>query len=166
MTASMGLTLKYRSSRQEVWHWYWQMWRKKLWMYHAFFILMIFVYAAASNDEWPPRPLSMLYAAVGSGVLVGFFAAIPQLAFKSQERTLFVDENGVQTIIGRKSGSVTWAKVADIVDEGELLYIIRKNGNSFIIPRRAFTSDHERTKFVLKVRGWWSTSASVLAPKT
>jgi hypothetical protein len=133
-------------------------------MYHAFFIVLIFAYALAIAEHWPPSPLVIVYATLGSAALIGFLLAFPQLAFKPQKRALSVDYNGVQTVIGRRSGKVPWDKVANIVDEGELLYINLKNGNAFIIPRRAFACDQERASFYLQITEWHSDAHARPAP--
>jgi len=83
----------------------------------------------------------IVYATLGSAALIAFPLAF--LAFKPQRRALTIDYIGVQTIIGRKSRNITWDKVANIVDEGEHLYVNLKNGNALIITRRAFTCDQE-----------------------
>lgn len=86
-------------------------------------------------------------------VVVGF-ASIPQLAFKSQERTLEVGPNGWSTRIGNKSGSRTWAQVAAVDEQDGKIVIRGTNGNALIVPGRAFVSDAERQQFVRDVNVW------------
>jgi hypothetical protein len=67
---------------------------------------------------------------------------------KPQQRTLTIDAQGIQTSIGKQSGSIPWTKIADIVQDGEFLFIIGQTGNSFLIPSRAFTTQGQRQAFL------------------
>jgi hypothetical protein len=90
-----------------------------------------------------------------SACVISFFVAFPQLAFKSDERTLIITARGLQTTIGKKAGSMSWDDVARIEDTGGFIYIVRKNLKALIIPCRAFESHQERADFlvcILKLR--------------
>src|SRR5215831_4657219 len=80
----------------------------------------------------------------------------PQILFKSQVRTLTVNEIGIHTIIGHKSGDVWWSQIAKIDNTGDVIYIIRTNSNSFLIPRRTFRSEQDRDQFLAKSQEWHS----------
>jgi len=149
-----AITLIYTSTRTEVWQWYWQAWRKKLWMYHASYFMCILAIAVSLDGHWPPRSGSVLYGLLTAAAVIIFFILFPQLMFKPHERTLIVGEGGIDTRIGRKSGTVTWEKVAAIQDTPDLTTIVGKNGNAFLIPNRAFNSEKDRREFLASVKHW------------
>jgi hypothetical protein len=78
----------------------------------------------------------------------------PLLRFKSDERTLEIAPTGISTTIGRKSGQIAWGQVADIDSHAQRIFIIGKNGNSFIVPDAAFSNDAERTEFIELANRW------------
>jgi hypothetical protein len=67
--------------------------------------------------------------------------------FKTQTRTLTIDEQGISTVIGTKSAVRTWVQIRSVADEEEAVVITGNNENSFIIPARAFESEAARTEF-------------------
>ena len=74
--------------------------------------------------------------------------------YKPQIRTLTVNEDGIWTVIGSKSGEAKWAEIINIEDTSEHIIIIRKTLNAFIIPRRAFQSDEDRYTFLTTIQVW------------
>ena len=156
----MAITLTYTSSRQEVTEWYWRMWHKNLWIHHTFFFIVIFGYALASDGHWPPNFSTIIYGFLAAAAVIGFFIAFPQLAFKPQVRTLTVSEDGIQTNIGNKSGSVKWNEIRSIEDTNDLKIMVRRNQNAFLIPQRAFQSEKKRCTFLEAIQTWQSKSAS------
>jgi YcxB-like protein len=144
------ITLTYTSKRSEVWHWYWRSWRKKLWIYHAYCLVMLPVLAVLFLDRhWPPHDYkNVLYGLSAAVAIVGFFIAFPQIVFKPQVRKLTVNEDGIATTIGKKSGTFKWQSIAAIEDTPELIMIRRTNGNALLVPRRAFNSEQEKSDFL------------------
>jgi hypothetical protein len=70
------------------------------------------------------------------------------IQFKPQTRTLTVDEQGIATEIGSKSGTRSWREIRSVADEDGAIVIVGKNKNAFIVPARAFESDAERVDFL------------------
>ena len=60
----------------------------------------------------------------------------------------------MDTLIGKKSSSLKWEETTAIEDTPDLTTIARKNGGAFLIPRRAFKSDNERSEFLASIRMW------------
>ena len=147
-------TLKYRSSRTDVWRWYWRFWRSRLWRRlavlaaaAAFFIAR----AEVLHGEvlgWGSAALVMFV------LLVSLSAVIPQLLFKSAERTLEVGPDGWSTRIGNKTGSRKWSELAPVREEDGAIVLARKPGNALLIPERAFESEIQRAEFLKDVKRW------------
>src|SRR5690349_3078234 len=119
----MDITLEYKSSRKEVWRWYWHKWRSWLWMVHCFFAIYIFFVAfTARSDGIVITPQRVMYAILATIAVEGLFVGFPQLMFKSQLRTITFNEVGISTKIGRKSGHVKWPAIRSIEDtNGEVI---------------------------------------------
>ena len=80
----MAYTLRYRSSRSDVWHWYWRLWRSRLWRVHAVPAVAVALIVMRSGN--PVRT-----GAIALSVFVGLVvvsAAVPQILFKSSEQGL------------------------------------------------------------------------------
>lgn len=144
----MQISISYASQRSEVWRWYWQAWWRGLWRVH----LLIFVAVAISASMliYGGLPQDILafgvVAAIGVLPLIGL-VLFPMWKFKPQERTLHVDEHGIETEIGHLSASVPWSDVANVREDGDSLVIQRRNLNAFIVPARAFPSDKAQSEF-------------------
>jgi len=124
-------------------------------MHHASYFACILAIAVSLDGRWPPRSSgSVLYGLLTAAALIIFFILFPQLMFKPHERTLIVSEGGIDTRIGRKSGTLKWEEVAAIQDMPDLTTIVGKNGNAFLIPNRAFDSEKDRSEFLASVRHW------------
>jgi hypothetical protein len=150
----MTYVLRYRSSRFEVWRWYWRTWRTRLWRIH---ITAAFVLGFLMSRVLPGLDSASGWAAasiITFVVFCTFSVVFSQLAFKSAERTLTLDEQGWSTQIGTKTGARKWNDTTPIYEQSGAIVIAYENGNALIIPKRAFTSDAERSKFLLDVRGW------------
>ena len=148
-------TLRYKTSRADVWRFYWRQWRQKLWITHAAIV------ALAAFLAWQNAPkgnAGMLYAATPAILLLAGLIAYPQLRYKPQERELILDTTGIRTTIGKKSGEMTWQDVSRIDDAQGIVYIQRHNGNAFIIPKRAFASSEVRSDFIQRIRQWWNAA--------
>jgi hypothetical protein len=160
----MDITLQYTSSREEIWRWYWRKWRQSLWMVHAFFVVVLaFLAFTARSDTFTFTPLRVLYALLAIAAMEAFFIGFPQLAFKPQIRTFTVNETGIETKIGRHSGSVNWSQIKSIEDSQGEIIIARRNGNAFLIPERAFRSQTERTAFLSKINNWHALACQSLS---
>ncbi|MGJ5036070.1 YcxB family protein [Bradyrhizobium sp. HKCCYLRH3059] len=157
----MAVTLKYASTRAEVWDWYWRAWRKKLWVLHAYSALFFIALALIWDGHWPPHDYAkLLYGLLAAGVFVVFLVAFPQLMFKPQHRELTASEDGLYTKIGNKSRAWSWREISTIEETPELVTITGKNGNALLIPRRAFDSEEHKRLFAAAVETWHRRGAN------
>lgn len=147
------ISLRYRSARREVWTFYWWCWRQPqgLWRIHAFYGGLLAA-VALSHAFGAPLRTSLPLALVAFVLPGAIMAAVPQILFKPRERTLTVDEAGLRTTIGKMSGEQSWDQVMTILALDDLIAIVGKNLKGFIVPRRAFASDAERTEFLETLR--------------
>ena len=150
----MEFTLRYSSSRIEVMRLYGRLWRARLWRMH----LVILVGATlgvgsalpVGHGGLAPWALGALAGLLG----IAAMAAWPLLAFKPRERLLVVDANGLTTTIGSRSGALGWADIDAIDESADCIHIVRKNLNTFVVPRRAFDSDVRRDEFLRATQAW------------
>lgn len=122
-----------------------------------FMLLGLTIFAASVNAlvVFATRHALMLED-LKSGVIVGVVlaAAIPiivPLRTKRDERLLNIDPEGIQTTIGRLSGTVPWSRVASVDVTPEYIFITGTSGNGFTIPARAFASLQDRQAFLTQV---------------
>lgn len=150
----MEHTLRYRSSRSDVWRWYWRTWRAKLWRTHVLVATVIAFVLSGSSFESVNLASWGLWYLVAQLAVTALFASVPQVMFKASERVLAVSPQGWSTQIGKQSGSRTWAEVTSIGDEDGRVLIAGTNGNALIIPVRAFADSQQREKFLKDIRQW------------
>lgn len=79
---------------------------------------------------------------------IAWMPLVPMIQFKPQTRTLRVDEHGISTTIGAKSGVRKWSEIRSVTDEEGAIVIVGKNKNAFIVPARAFDGDVGRADFL------------------
>ena len=150
----MTYTLRYRSSRAEVWRFYWRMWRARFWWLH---LLVAGVAAIALTTVWGTPTSTRSYAICFLSILpliTVLFAVWPQVAFKPQERTLQVGPEGWSTNIGNLSGSRTWSGVSSIRPASDAVQILSTTGNTLIVPLRAFEGRTQMQQFLQDVQTW------------
>lgn len=150
----MSYALRYRSSRNEVWRWYWAAWRAKFWRIHALLAMVIALLVTYSTTLQLQPSLALVSFVVVLPVITLFFSLWPQIAFKGQERTLNIGPDGWSTQIGRLSGNRTWSEVASVTECNGTLAITGKNGNALIVPQRALSSLSSWQQFVEDVQAW------------
>jgi hypothetical protein len=151
----MSITLRYKSARKEVMNWYWRALRKKLWKAHLLiFCAVAWAFFAASSNH------RIEDAACGAAVAFGISAFLmlwPMLMFKSSERTITLGEKGIETRIGDRQLSVSWADIEAVEDIDGVIALSRKsNGNAFLLPERAFGSNTERQQIIALINKWRS----------
>src|SRR5581483_7024083 len=107
MSSDLSHTVRYTSTRAEVWRWYWRAWAQPrgLWMVHGVIAL-----AAAATVSMPGTASfdTSRFVHVAVSVVVACVVLMPlwpQLMFKPQERTLTIDANGFSTEVGSVSGA-------------------------------------------------------------
>ncbi|WKZ45401.1 MAG: YcxB family protein [Anaerolineales bacterium] len=153
----MEITVSYSSSRAEIATRYWQTWRTRLWKIHLFVFVIVFFFVVSLEGHWPIRDYRFLvYASLTGIVVLFFFILFPQAMYKSQVRTLTVNEDGMQTVIGSRTGKTDWREILSIEeDEDEHIIIVaKKTYNAMLIPKRAFQSDVARKTFLTAIREW------------
>lgn len=150
----MSHELRYRSTRAEVWRWYWRTWKARLWRLHVL-IAAGAAFICACSFSGPITLLRFLESfCITLPATTASLALWPQLMFKSNERVLTVDAKGWSTRIGRKSGSCPWPLVASIRDSAATVTIVGVNGNALIIPLRAFPDHAAMYRFADDARRW------------
>lgn len=145
---SMAISISYASRRDEVWQWYWRAWRQGLWRTHAcVFLITASLGALALYGGWPNNAVEWAIV-LSIGLLpLAFFALFPMIKFKPHTRTLVVSESGIDTTVGKLSGTVPWEDISCVREDGGKLIIQRRNLNAFIIPERAFETSEARLEF-------------------
>ena len=84
--------------------------------------------------------------------VVGIILAIPVLSFitaKTQKRVLSINEEGIETKIGKKEGKILWKAVDSISTTPDRVIITGKNANAFTIPENAFKDSEHRQQFIV-----------------
>jgi len=151
-------TLKYCSSRRDVWAWYWKAWLKRLWVIHVVLAIVIsFIFMSINQKSFNDFLLIFLTVLV---ILFLSFALAPQIMFKKSERVLIVDSYGWSTKVGRKEGSRAWDEVKSIYEEKAKVVLLGKNGNALIIPSYAFSDASNRHQFVRDAKSWKNNAVS------
>ncbi|MBX3595077.1 YcxB family protein [Sphingomonas sp.] len=144
----MSRTVKYVSRRSEVMRLYWCMWRKGLWKIHFLIFSGVVVMASVAFFDGAPTSFPGYLSVAGVGLLpIAFLALFPLFKFKPQQRTLTIDDEGIQTTIGQLSKHIPWEDVANASTEDENLIIQGRSLNALIIPRRAFESVEAQNEF-------------------
>lgn len=150
----MEYTLRYCSSRADVWRRYWKVWRERYWVLHALLAaLLAYPLSGSGLHAVHPASWALWFIPVLLAV-TAIFASVPLLMFKSAQRTLKVDSRGWVTWIGKQSGARTWAEVAAIQEDGSRIILAGKNGNALIIPQGAFVDHSARKQFIEDIQHW------------
>ena len=153
----MPISVQYSSTRHEIYLWYLNMWKKKIWKVHLLiFCVPIFLIALPMVVGKKPVDMETILGSIAAGAaLVGAMWAYPLLMFKPSPRTVTADESGIKTSIGKKATSRSWADIGAVNESAEGGVIISvRNGNAIIVPPRAFYSAKIRADFVEAARNW------------
>jgi hypothetical protein len=149
----MSLQVQYASTRREIWVWYWRVWRARLWKIHAVILVLTAVLMMMRVMRGGPGVGADTFLIAGLGLLVIlWFILHPQILFKPQLRTLTLDERGIVTTIGSRSGQRRWAEISTLSEEPGAIVIQVRTGNAFIVPDRAFPTPAERRAFLAFAR--------------
>ncbi len=111
-------------------------------------VLMIVISLLRSYRNHGNLTLSDFIAALLSGL--GLILVIPVLSFltaETQKRTLSITQEGIETKIGTRKGTILWKAIDSVVSTEDRIFITGKNANTFTIPSSAFSSDELRNKF-------------------
>jgi hypothetical protein len=150
----MDHTLRYRSTRAEIWRWYWRAWRAQLWKVHVLAAAAAAFICAATFTGPVTLTRYLVSFCVTFPIVVLFLSLWPQIMFKSKERVLTVGHQGWSTQIGKKSGSRSWAQIASVQSTPNSVVLVSMTGNALIIPSRAFADSASRMQFVQDVQCW------------
>lgn len=149
-------TLRYATTRRELWRWYWRAWARPngLWRYHVFIGAAVAFGTADAKGfatfNWKST------AAIAAGATVCCIALFPlwsQLKFKPEVRTLEIDKAGFKTSVGRYHGIRRWSEIRSVHDDGETIVLTTRQG-AMLIPRRAFGDVVDRGKFIADIKAW------------
>jgi hypothetical protein len=156
------LIVTYRSSRLEIWKWYWRSWAKPSgrWRFHLLFALVIAAASTIAVHKMSPFDWGYFAVAFAVGLLSALILLplYPQIRIKTAPRTLAIDANGLTASVGKLSASRSWKDVRSIESCKGSLIITGTNKNAFIIPASAFASEDERTAFYRSALGWHASS--------
>ena len=159
----MSFKIEYASQRGELWNWYWRAWRNRLWKTHLLTFLAVGVATTAGLDAMGHgtlTPTSFLLAPAIGLLSISWMPIYPQMRFKSQMRSLEVNQDGISTTIGKLAARRSWEDVLSISEEDDRIIILGRNGNAFLVPGRAFTSIEEKQAFLSFVQSAIAISAS------
>ncbi len=133
----------------EIWTWYWRAWRQRLWKSHLR-IFAVFVILAYLILSYPATPsLATLAVPLVIAVIpIALLTLYPQVRFKPQTRTITIGTSGVTTVVGRKSGRISWKNIRSVTEERGYVVVEGSSGNAFIIPPRAFDTPETQATFV------------------
>ncbi len=150
----MKYKLKYSSLRSEIWRWYWKVWKYRLWRIHASIAVLLCVGFMRLGTKSTDPLIWVKYFGIFLLSIMAISSAIPQLLFKSKERTLNVGQEGWNTKIGKKRGGRNWKEVASIEEDSGRVIITHKNGNALIVPEKAFATPEDRKRFLDDIKAW------------
>lgn len=152
----MNHTLRYSSTRAEIWRWYWFAWKAKFWRLHVLLAAAAAWIFMVTVDGFIDFRHYFLYCVVALPFVIFSMALWSQVMFKSKERVLHVGPTGWSTLIGAQSGSRSWAQVASVQDTRDAVVITGTTGNALIIPSRAFQDPLSKQQFVKDAQSWHS----------
>jgi hypothetical protein len=147
------VTIEYASRRGEIWIWYWKAWRQRLWKSHLRIFAIVAGLAYLFLSYPAPPSLATLAVPVAIGALpVILLILYPQLRFKPQTRTVTIGTSGITTVVGRKSGRISWKNIRSVTEDRDYVVVQGSSGNAFIIPPRAFETVEARAELVATMK--------------
>ncbi len=157
------ITLRYATSRGELWTWYWREWRQELWRrWLVYGVILAIVDLGAAQLSHPIGALDIVSASAVVLALFAFFAAYPQFSYKREERVIVFNAQGIDTRIGTKTAHRDWREIASVTDIGtHVVFTVAKSGNAFLVPARAF-SDSKLRRFLLEHVASWRAAAIII----
>ena len=150
-------TLRYASTRAEVWRAYWREWTRLsgLWRFHVLIGLAVgFGWADGGALRAFSAEQFAIAALAATGTSIALLSLWPQLRFKPQTRILILNAEGFTTTIGRQSAQRRWQDIARVEDHSDTILLVGKNGNAMIIPSRAFTHEADRQRCLASLQQW------------
>jgi hypothetical protein len=92
-------------------------------------------------------PTSILLALACGFLSILWMPLVPLLMFKPEVRTLEVNQEGISSKIGKRSGKRSWREILSITEDSGCIIFQVRNGNAFIVPPRAFDTIEDRQRF-------------------
>jgi hypothetical protein len=139
------LTVRYALTRAELWAWYKVTWLRRLWVYHLAVVVLVlacFSLLRVGGSNVSGLLLGMAYSAL----LIALMVAWPQLRYRSDERTLTFDADGLSYVRGRQSGRMPWTKIGSVADAHGGIVVTGRSQSAFIVPDRAFGDEAEKAR--------------------
>jgi hypothetical protein len=157
------ITITYRTTRADLWIFYWQQWRSRLWKYWLLIGAAALAYYLFRLNM-AHRAFSAANIAIGAAIAfaaVIWLPLVPQIMFKPRTRSLTVGPQGIETQIDEVSGNRAWGEIGAIDDDGKYIHIIvAATMNAFVIPQRAFAAPADRETFLTAIRQWRAAAMS------
>jgi len=121
---------------------------------YAAFLGLIWLLASGGS----PKPVDVTLSIIVAIVAFVLIPLVTKWRTKTALRTLSISPGGIETSIGTVAGTVQWNKVHAIWDDGQHIFVLRKNLNGFAIPTRAFADKGQREQFLVESREFLAAS--------
>jgi len=151
------VTVKYALTRAEIFRALFKSFKtspKFLAMIILFSIVLGFLPLLTGGSSRPLGFSDLRSLCASSGVAFLFLISWTVIRGKKDERALTISTFGVSTQIGSQAADIPWASIAFISPAKNHLLIVRKTGNAFFIPGRAFADAAQQERFVELVEAW------------
>jgi len=157
-----AVTIRYALKRADVWRAYARQWRSSWKLMAAQVVIALSVFYLTLKNVAGNKPVQVHHiasAALVTCAVLAFLPLYPLIRYKSQERILTIAPEGITTTIGKLHGELSWRQIESISPEGDRIYIVGRNQNSFAVPDHAFASAEDRAEF-LRLSVQWFHCAS------
>ena len=81
-------------------------------------------------------------------IIIMGIPVISIITAKTQKRVLSINDEGIETRIGKQEGKILWKTVDSIKTTQDRILITGKNANAFTIPVNAFNDSEHRQQFI------------------
>jgi hypothetical protein len=151
-----SIVLRYRSSRRDIWAWYWRRWRELLWAYWLVIGIAVVGFTLLyANSTHPIGPADVMRAGAYLALALAAMAIYPQFSFKSEERVFIIGPSGIDSTIGAKPAHRDWVDISEITDIGtHIVFTVAATLNAFLVPNRAFGDAAARADFLQRAMAW------------
>jgi len=119
-----------------------------------FHVVILLAGAGGAFWNWQAHKGEVFSPLIFAVCVVALMVLYPQLRFKPQLRTLIIDENGLQTTIGKKNGVRAWREIASIQETSDFILVTTRGMNAFVIPTSAFASEEAPIQTITQMRQW------------
>jgi hypothetical protein len=149
------LTVEYDLTRRHIWGWRWRAMRRPLGTWIAYLLAGVAVtefslLCLTWGRAWGVG--DVVLSVLAGLVCIALLLFVPVARFKRQQRTLRIDEAGIQIIHDGKRRFKSWGQVVAIWEAAGQIYIVCSRMNAIIIPREAFWSVERHWEFLNQIR--------------